>query len=154
MNTTHATVTEPDPDIAFTDIVVSTPATGIGFDSRRRRHVASKIALIAGGAVALVGASASLVERVASELGQDTVPAAISPSDASLGYLLSDDFPDISIGPPPDAVPAPPDLILGYLLSDELADIAPGRDRTQDPLALLVSEDVGDRGGQPGRQSW
>jgi hypothetical protein len=132
-------------DIVFTDIVVSNPARSDGGNTHRRLTNASKIVLIAGGAVALV-ASALLVQRTTSDPGPTPVPGAISPSDANLGYLLSDAFPEISSSPPV-LTPSPADLTLGYLLSEEFPILTPSRDRTQDPLAFLFSEDFPDVGG-------
>jgi len=142
----HTTDTEYDTDvIIFDEIVVSNPENSGSTGGHRRLAGVSKALLAAGGAIALV-ASASLVQQTTSEPGPTPVPAAISPSDAILGYLLSDQFPDVRIDPPLIPTPSPADLTLGYLLSDDFPDLTPGRDRTQDPLALLFSEDYPDLG--------
>jgi hypothetical protein len=138
--------TEFDSDvIIFDEIVVSNPETSGSTDGHRRLAGVGKALLAAGGAIALL-ASASLVQQTTSEPGPTPVPAAISPSDAILGYLLSDQVPNVRIGPPVIPTPSSADLTLGYLLSDDFPDLTPGRDRTQDPLALLFSEDYPDIG--------
>jgi hypothetical protein len=117
------------------------PHDGNDAPGARRGHRIRYAAAVAVTGLVTAGATTSLVGGTDGGPDSETVPVAISPSDATLGYLLSEAFPEVSIGEigardplgnplpssdlrPSDTAtpPSPADLTLGYLLSADVPD--------------------------------